>query len=121
MGNYSILTPEVVGFKLTGALRPGVTATDLALTVTKMLRELGVVGKFVEFYGEGASNLSLADRCPVANMGPEYGATMDSLLLMKKPLNMKETGRSDEQELVELIAKLKGYGVLQILLTTMQP
>ena len=67
----SMLIPEVVGFKLTGALRPGVTATDLALTVTKMLRELGVVGKFVEFYGEGASNLSLADRCPVANMGPE--------------------------------------------------
>ncbi|MEC8753290.1 MAG: aconitase family protein, partial [Verrucomicrobiota bacterium] len=66
-----ILTPEVVGFKLTGSLRAGVTATDLALTVTKMLRELGVVGKFVEFYGEGAANLSLADRCPVANMSPE--------------------------------------------------
>ena len=83
LGQRLILTPEVVGFKLTGALRPGVT-TDLALTVTKMLRELGVVGKFVEFYGEGAANLSLADRCPVANMGPEYGATMASLRLMKR-------------------------------------
>ena len=81
-----ILTPEVVGFKLTGALRPGVTATDLALTVTKMLRELGVVGKFVEFYGEGAANLSLADRCPVANMGPEYGATMGFFAIDEKTI-----------------------------------
>lgn len=102
-----ILTPEVVGFKLTGTLRPGVTATDLALTVTQMLRELGVVGKFVEFYGEGASNLSLADRCPVANMGPEYGATMGFFAIDEKTIEyLKETGRSDEQcELVEKYCK----------------
>jgi aconitate hydratase len=105
-----ILTPEVVGFKLTGALRPGVTATDLALTVTKMLRELGVVGKFVEFYGEGAANLSLADRCPVANMGPEYGATMGFFAIDEKTIEyLKETGRTDEQcELVEAYCKVQG-------------
>jgi len=105
-----ILTPEVVGFKLTGALRAGVTATDLALTVTKMLRELGVVGKFVEFYGEGAANLSLADRCPVANMGPEYGATMGFFAIDEKTIEyLKETGRSDEQcELVEAYCKAQG-------------
>ena len=105
-----ILTPEVVGFKLTGSLRAGVTATDLALTVTKMLRELGVVGKFVEFYGEGAANLSLADRCPVANMSPEYGATMGFFAVDEKTIEyLKETGRSEEQcELVELYCKLQG-------------
>ena len=105
-----ILTPEVVGFKLTGSLRAGVTATDLALTVTKMLRELGVVGKFVEFYGEGAANLSLADRCPVANMSPEYGATMGFFAVDEKTIEyLKETGRSDEQcELVELYCKHQG-------------
>lgn len=105
-----ILTPEVVGFKLTGALLPGVTATDLALTVTQMLRELGVVGKFVEFYGEGAANLSLADRCPVANMGPEYGATMGFFAIDEKTIEyLKETGRTDEQcELVEAYCKAQG-------------
>jgi aconitate hydratase len=105
-----ILTPEVVGFKLTGKLKAGVTATDLALTVTKMLRELGVVGKFVEFYGEGAANLSLADRCPVANMGPEYGATMGFFAIDEKTIDyLKETGRSDEQcELVEKYCKEQG-------------
>ena len=105
-----ILTPEVVGFKLTDSLRPGVTATDLALTVTKMLRELGVVGKFVEFYGEGAANLSLADRCPVANMSPEYGATMGFFAVDTKTIEyLKETGRSDEQcEIVELYCKQQG-------------
>ncbi|HSR87382.1 MAG TPA: aconitate hydratase AcnA, partial [Pontiella sp.] len=105
-----ILTPEVVGFKLTGALNPGVTATDLALTVTKMLRELGVVGKFVEFYGEGAANLSLADRCPVANMGPEYGATMGFFAIDDKTIDyLRETGRSEEQcELVETYCREQG-------------
>ena len=98
-----ILTPEVVGFKLTGKLGAGVTATDLALTVTKMLRDKGVVGKFVEFYGEGASNLLLADRCPVANMAPEYGATMGFFAIDEKTIDyLRETGRSEEQcELVE--------------------
>ncbi|MCF7816989.1 MAG: aconitate hydratase AcnA [Kiritimatiellales bacterium] len=105
-----ILTPEVVGFKLTGKLRAGVTATDLALTVTKMLRTKGVVNKFVEFYGEGAANLSLADRCPVANMGPEYGATMGFFAIDEKTIDyLRETGRSDEQcELVEKYCKAQG-------------
>ena len=70
------VTPEVIGFKLTGKLAEGATATDLALTVTQMLRKKGVVGKFVEFFGPGLSNISLADRATVANMAPEYGATM---------------------------------------------
>lgn len=105
-----ILTPDVVGFKLTGCLRPGVTATDLALTVTKMLRELGVVGKMVEFYGEGASNLTLADRCPVANMGPEYGATMGFFAIDEKTINyLRETGRDEEHcKLVEAYCKEQG-------------
>jgi aconitate hydratase len=72
---YYMLVPEVIGFKLTGALREGVTATDLVLTVTQILRAHGVVGKFVEFYGEGLSKLSLPDRATIANMAPEYGAT----------------------------------------------
>jgi aconitate hydratase len=71
----SMLLPEVIGFKLFGALRPGVTATDLVLTVTQLLRKKGVVGKFVEFYGPGLDHLSLADRATIANMAPEYGAT----------------------------------------------
>jgi aconitate hydratase len=71
----SMLIPEVVGFKLTGKLKEGVTATDLVLTVTQMLRKQGVVGKFVEFYGPGLAALTLADRATIANMAPEYGAT----------------------------------------------
>src|SRR4029453_3315264 len=72
----SMLIPEVVGFKLHGKLPPGATATDLVLTVTEMLRKKKVVGKFVEFYGSGLSTLALADRATIANMAPEYGATM---------------------------------------------
>ncbi len=71
----SMLIPEVVGFEVKGKLPEGTTATDLVLTVTQMLRKKGVVGKFVEFYGEGLKNLSLADRATIANMAPEYGAT----------------------------------------------
>src|ERR1700748_409793 len=71
----SMLLPQVVGFKLTGALPEGATATDLVLTVTQMLRAKGVVGKFVEFYGEGLANMPLADRATIGNMSPEYGAT----------------------------------------------
>jgi aconitate hydratase len=74
--SISMVLPEVVGFRLHGNLRPHVTATDLVLTVTQLLRQRGVVGKFVEFFGPGLDNLSLADRSTVANMGPEYGATM---------------------------------------------
>lgn len=105
-----ILTPEVVGFKFIGALKAGVTATDLALTVTRMLRKKGVVGKFVEFYGEGAANLSLADRCPVANMAPEYGATMGFFPIDEKTIGyLRETGRSEEQcALVEAYCKAQG-------------
>src|SRR6266568_4533328 len=71
----SMLLPEVIGFKLIGELKEGVTATDLVLTVTQMLRKKGVVGKFVEFFGPGLDALTLADRATIANMGPEYGAT----------------------------------------------
>ena len=71
----SMLIPEVIGFKLTGKLKEGATATDLVLTVTQMLRKKGVVGKFVEFFGPGLEALPLADRATIANMAPEYGAT----------------------------------------------
>src|SRR5690606_15368658 len=71
----SMLIPQVVGFKLTGSLPEGATATDLVLTVTQMLRKLGVVGKFVEFFGPGLKHLTLADRATIGNMAPEYGAT----------------------------------------------
>ena len=71
----SMLVPQVVGFKLSGALPDGATATDLVLTVTEMLRKTGVVGKFVEYYGDGLTSLPLADRATIGNMSPEYGAT----------------------------------------------
>lgn len=74
--SISMVLPEVVGFRLTGKLREHVTATDLVLQVTQMLRKHGVVGKFVEFFGSGCAHLSLADRATIANMAPEYGATM---------------------------------------------
>ena len=72
----SLLMPEVVGFELTGSLPAGATATDLVLTVTETLRQEGVVGKFVEFFGAGLAGMTLADRATIANMAPEYGATM---------------------------------------------
>ncbi len=94
----SMLVPQVVGFKLTGKLREGTTATDLVLTVTQMLRKLGVVGKFVEFYGPGISELPLADRATIANMAPEYGATCGIFPVDKETLNyLRLTGRSPEQ------------------------
>ena len=71
----TMLIPQVIGFKLTGAMKPGCTATDLVLTVTEMLRKKGVVGKFVEFFGDGLADLTLADRATIANMAPEYGST----------------------------------------------
>jgi aconitate hydratase len=92
------VTPEVIGFKLTGKLAEGATATDLALTVTQMLRKKGVVGKFVEFYGSGLSNISLADRATVANMAPEYGATIGFFPVDSEAINyLRSTGRSEEQ------------------------
>ena len=106
----SMLLPQVVGFKLTGKLREGATATDLVLTVTEMLRKLGVVGKFVEFYGAGISALSLADRATIANMAPEYGATCGIFPVDAETLRyLRLTGRSEEQiALVETYAKEQG-------------
>mgnify|MGYP006269238397 FL=1 len=92
------LTPEVVGVNLTGRLREGVTATDLALHVTQLLRAAKVVGKFVEFYGEGAASLPLTDRATIANMAPEYGATMGFFPVDGESVNyLAATGRTDEQ------------------------
>lgn len=106
----SMLIPDVVGFKLDGKLREGITATDLVLTVTQMLRQHGVVGKFVEFYGDGLDSLPLADRATIANMAPEYGATcgffpVDSITLDY----MRLSGRSEQQiALVEAYSKEQG-------------
>ena len=106
----SMLIPEVVGFKLTGALAEGVTATDLVLTCVQMLREHGVVGRFVEFYGPGVATLSLADRATIANMAPEYGATCGFFGIDDKTLEyLRLTGRSEESiALVEAYAKQQG-------------
>ena len=107
---YYMLVPEVIGFKLTGALQEGVTATDLVLTVTEMLRAHGVVGKFVEFYGEGLSKLSLPDRATIANMAPEYGATSSFFPVDAETVKyLLGTGRDEEHaELVELYAREQG-------------
>lgn len=104
------VAPEVIGFKLTGSLAEGATATDLALTVTQMLRKKGVVGKFVEFYGPGLANISLADRATVANMAPEYGATIGYFPVDTETLAyLRSTGRSEEQiALVEAYYKAQG-------------
>lgn len=106
----SMLIPDVVGFKLTGKLRPGITATDLVLTVTQMLRKHGVVGKFVEFYGDGLADLPLADRATIANMAPEYGATCGFFPIDDVTLNyLRLTGRDDDLvALVEAYAKQQG-------------
>ena len=106
----SMLIPEVVGFKLTGKMAEGVTATDLVLTCVQMLREVGVVGRFVEFYGPGVSELSLADRATIANMAPEYGATCGFFGIDDKTLDyMRLTGRSEEAiALVEAYSKEQG-------------
>jgi aconitate hydratase len=106
----SMLVPQVVGFKLTGKLREGATATDLVLTVTQMLRKLGVVGKFVEFYGPGVSALPLADRATISNMAPEYGATCGIFPVDAETLRYLElTGRGKEQiALVEAYYKEQG-------------
>ena len=106
----SMLIPEVVGFKLTGRMAEGVTATDLVLTCVQMLREVGVVGRFVEFYGEGVANLTLADRATIANMAPEYGATCGFFGIDDKTIDyMRLTGRSEESiALVEAYAKEQG-------------
>ena len=106
----SMLIPEVVGFKVTGALREGVTATDLVLKVVKMLREHKVVGKFVEFYGSGLDNMPLADRATIANMAPEYGATCGFFPVDDETLRyLRQTGREESRiALVEAYAKANG-------------
>ncbi|CAK7055838.1 MULTISPECIES: aconitate hydratase AcnA [Providencia] len=106
----SMLIPDVVGFKLTGKLSEGITATDLVLTVTQMLRKHGVVGKFVEFYGDGLADLPLADRATIANMSPEYGATCGFFPIDDITLSyMRLTGRSDDEvALVEAYSKEQG-------------
>ncbi len=106
----SMLIPDVIGFKLTGAMQDGTTGTDLVLKVVEMLRSKGVVGKFVEFYGEGLDNLPLADRATIANMAPEYGATCGFFPIDDETLNyLRKTGRDERRiKLVELYAKENG-------------
>src|SRR6476620_4737391 len=105
----SMLLPEVIGFKLTGRLREGVTATDLVLTVTQMLRKKGVVGRFVEFYGPGLNGMTLADRATIANMAPEYGATCGFFPIDQRTIDYLElTGRAAER-----IALVKAYAQAQ--------
>ncbi len=106
----SMLIPEVVGFKISNKLPEGTTATDLVLTVVKMLRDKGVVGKFVEFYGEGLKNLTLADRATIANMAPEYGATCGFFPIDDETLKyLKFSGRdSSTLQIVEKYAKEQG-------------
>ncbi|HLY59287.1 MAG TPA: aconitate hydratase AcnA [Terriglobia bacterium] len=107
---YYFLTPKVVGFKLTGRLHEGVTATDLVLTVTQILRKKGVVDKFVEFFGDGLSQMSLADRATIGNMSPEYGATMGFFPVDDETLRyLRQTGRTDaEVDRVERYTKAQG-------------
>ncbi|WP_405805428.1 MULTISPECIES: aconitate hydratase AcnA [unclassified Streptomyces] len=106
----SMLIPRVVGFKLTGELKPGTTATDLVLTITEMLRKHGVVGKFVEFYGEGVAATSLANRATIGNMSPEFGSTAAIFPIDDETIKyLKLTGRSEQQlALVEAYAKEQG-------------
>jgi len=104
-----MVTPQVIGFKLSGSLRDGVTATDLVLTVTQMLRKKGVVDKFVEFYGAGLSSMSLPDRATIGNMAPEYGATCGFFPTDAETLRyLRATGRSQSADLLERYAKEQG-------------
>ncbi|WP_319525285.1 aconitate hydratase AcnA [uncultured Desulfosarcina sp.] len=106
---YYMSIPEVVGVRLTGKLKPGVTATDLVLTITEMLRKVNVVEKFVEYFGEGMKSLSVTDRATIANMTPEYGATLGFFPIDEKTLDyLKLTGRAERAGLVEAWAKATG-------------
>jgi aconitate hydratase len=105
----NLLVPQVIGFKLFGKLPPGSTATDLVLTVTRMLRDKGVVGKFVEFYGDGVGALPLADRATIANMSPEFGSTIGIFPIDAETITyLKATARSERATLVEAYAKAQG-------------
>src|SRR3546814_9979383 len=104
----SMLIPQVVGFKLLGKLPEGATATDLVLTVTQMLRKQGVVGKFVEFYGDGLQHLPLADRATISNMSPEYGATCGIFPVDAEAIRyLRLSGRSEEQRSEEHTSELQ--------------
>jgi aconitate hydratase len=131
----TMLIPQVIGFKLTGQLQPGATATDLVLTVTEMLRKKGVVDKFVEYFGDGLANLPLADRATIANMAPEYGSTCGIFPIDEETIRYLElSGRSKEQiALIEAYAKAQGLwrvngapaanytDVLELDMSTVQP
>src|SRR5699024_6428056 len=106
----SMLIPRVVGVKLTGEIPPAATATDVVLTITEMLREHGAVAKFVEFYGEGVTEVPLANRATIANMSPEFGSTCAIYPIDEVTVDyMRQTGRSEEQlALVEAYAKRQG-------------
>ena len=112
----SMLIPRVVGFKLTGEIKPGVTATDVVLTVTDMLRKHGVVGKFVEFYGRGVAEVPLANRATLGNMSPEFGSTAAMFPIDEETIKyLRLTGRTDEQlALVEAYAKTQACGTIPI-------
>src|ERR1700735_1586769 len=105
-----MLIPEVIGFRLSGSLRPGATATDLVLTVTQMLRKKGVVGKFVEFFGPGLATLTIEDQATIANMAPEYGATCGFFPINRSTIEYLSTTGRDPQPvaLVEASAKAQG-------------
>lgn len=107
----SMVLPEVVGFKLTGDLQSHVTATDLVLTITQMLRKRGVVGKFVEFFGEGCSKLNLADRATIANMSPEYGATMGYFPIDDQTVNYMRLSARDDHKIERAVEYLKATGL----------
>jgi len=110
---YYFLTPRVVGFRLKGTLREGVTATDLVLTITEMLRKRGVVDKFVEFYGDGLSHMTLPDRATIGNMAPEYGATMGFFPVDEETLHyLRQTGRS-EREVQRVERYMKEQGIFR--------
>ncbi len=110
----SMLIPEVIGFKLTGRLTEGVTATDLVLTVTQMLRKKGVVGKFVEFYGPGLDNMTLADRATIANMAPEYGATCGFFPVDGETLNYLTISGRDAHRIALVEAYSKAQGLYRV-------
>ena len=107
----SMLIPEVIGFELTGSMMEGTTGTDLVLKVVELLRAKGVVGKFVEFYGEGLNRLPLADRATIGNMAPEYGATCGFFPIDNETLRyLRTTGRDEDRiALVEAYAKENGF------------
>src|SRR3989338_1108446 len=108
-----MLIPEVVGFRLTGSLPEGVTATDAVLTVTQMLRKKGVVGKFVEFYGPGVAGLSLADRAMIANMAPEYGATVGFFPVDDRTLDYLRVSGRPENDIALVSAYCKAQGLFR--------